>query len=103
MKRRPQFIVLGVLVAVLAATAFNFYWMRYVSQEGPPARISIDARFAPLGVDNPALRLDILQRFLALEYKGVHRNIFSATPPPPPPPSQQVVVAPGPPPGPAPL
>jgi hypothetical protein len=105
MKRRPQFIVLGVLVAVLAATAFNFYWMRYVSQEGPPAPISIDARFAPLGVDNPALRLDILQRFLALEYKGVHRNIFSATPPPPPPPppSQQVVVAPGPPPGPAPL
>jgi hypothetical protein len=41
-------------------------------------------------VDNPALRLDILKRFLELEYKGVHRSIFSATmpPPPAPPPSK---------------
>jgi hypothetical protein len=105
MTRRPQFIVLGVLVAVLAATALNFYRTRYVSQEDSPVPVSIDARFTPLGVDNPALRLDILQRFLALEYKGVHRSIFSATlpPPPAPPPSQRVVVAPGPPPGPPPL
>jgi hypothetical protein len=105
MKRRPQFIVLGVLIAALAATAFNSYRTRNGPQGDSQAPISIDARFTPLGVDNPALRLDILQRFLALEYKGVHRNIFSATPPPPPapPPSQQVVVAPGPPPGPAPL
>jgi hypothetical protein len=58
-----------------------------------------------LNVDNPALRLDILQRFLALEYKGVHRSIFSATlpPPPAPPPSKQVATPPGPPPGPPPL
>ncbi len=35
--------------------------------------------FTPLNVDNPALRMDILKRFLALEYKGVHRSIFSAT------------------------
>jgi len=56
-------------------------------------------------VDNPALRLDILKRFLALEYKGVHRSIFSATLPPPPAPlpSKQVVVAPPPPSGPPPL
>ncbi len=65
----------------------------------------MDARFTPLDVDNPALRLDILKRFLALEYKGVHRSIFSATlpPPPAPPPTKQVAVAPGPPPGPPPL
>jgi hypothetical protein len=105
MTRKPQLIVLIVLLAALAATAFNFYRMRYVSQGDPPQPVSLDAKFTPLGVDNPALRLDILQRFLELEYKGVHRNIFSATPPPPPapPPSQQVVVAPGPPPGPPPL
>jgi hypothetical protein len=67
--------------------------------------VAVDARFAPLNVDNPALRLDILQRFLALEYKGVHRSIFSASlpPPPAPPPTKQVVVDPGPPPGPPPL
>jgi hypothetical protein len=31
------------------------------------------------------LRMDILKRFLSLEYKGVHRNIFTSTLPPPPP------------------
>ncbi len=106
MTRRTQFIVLGVLLAVLAGTAFNFYRAGYSSQGDTPPPVSLDARFTPLGVDNPALRLDILKRFLALEYKGVHRSIFSATlpPPPAPPPSkQQVNVAPGPPPGPPPL
>jgi len=29
--------------------------------------------------------MDILNRFLNLQYKGTHRNIFSATAPPPPP------------------
>jgi len=105
MTRRTQFIVLGVLLAVLAATVLNFYRTRYSSQEDAPPSVSLEARFTPLGVDNPALRLDILKRFLALEYKGVHRSIFSATAPPPPapPPSKQPVVAPGPPPGPPPL
>jgi hypothetical protein len=105
MTRRTQFVLLGVLLAVLAGTAFNYYRIRYSSEGDSPQLVSLDAKFTPLGVDNPALRLDILQRFLALEYKGVHRSIFSAAPPPPPPPppSQQVVVAPGPPPGPPPL
>ncbi len=105
MTRRTQLIVLGVLLAVLAGTAVNFYLSRSSSQEDSPKQVSLDARFTPLNVDNPALRLDILKRFLALEYNGVHRSIFSATlpPPPAPPPSKQVVVAPGPPPGPPPL
>jgi hypothetical protein len=105
MTRRTQFIVLGVLLAVLAATAFNFYRRGYSSEEDTPQPVSLNAKFTPLSVDNPALRLDILKRFLALEYKGVHRSIFSATLPlpPAPPPSKQVIVAPGPPPGPPPL
>ena len=106
MTRRTQFIVLVALLGVLAATAFNIYRTRYSAQENTPQPISLDARFTPLGVDNPALRLDILKRFLALEYKGVHRSIFSATlpPPPAPPPSkQQVNGVSGPPPGPPPL
>ncbi|HEV7968305.1 MAG TPA: hypothetical protein VGP19_12080 [Candidatus Acidoferrales bacterium] len=105
MTRRTQTIVLGVLLAVLAGTAFNFYRTRYAPEEVTSQPVSLDARFTPLGVDNPALRLDILERFLALEYKGVHRSIFSATlpPPPAPPPSTQVVVAPVIPSGPPPL
>ena len=47
---------------------------------------SIAGLFAPINVDNPALRLDILQHFLSLQYKGTHRNIFVASLPPPPPP-----------------
>jgi hypothetical protein len=105
MTSRNQFIVLGVLLAVLAGAGFNFYRGRYASDAPPPQAISTDARFSPLNVDNPALRLDILQRFLSLQYNGVHRSIFSATlpPPPAPPPTKQVVAAPGPPPGPPPL
>lgn len=106
MTRQTQLVVLGVLLVVLAATAFNFYRSSNSSPEDATQTVSPDMRFTPLNVDNPALRLDILKRFLALEYNGVHRSIFSATlpPPPAPPPSkQQPIVAPGPPPGPPPL
>ncbi len=107
MTRRNQFIVLVVLLGVLAAVAFNVYRTRYAADaETPKAVFSVDTKFAPLGVDNPALRLDILKRFLALEYKGVHRSIFSATLPPPaepPRPAQPVNVLPPAPSGPPPL
>jgi len=100
-----QNTTLGVLLVVLAGAGYYVYEARFASQEGAPPPVAVDARFSPLNVDNPALRLDILQRFLALEYKGVHRSIFSASlpPPPAPPPTKQVVVDPGPPPGPPPL
>jgi hypothetical protein len=92
MKQRYQFVILGVLVAVLAAIGYFSYRQNFASADSAPAA-KIDEKFAPLNVDNPALRMDILQRFLALEYKGVHRSIFSATlpPPPAPPPSQEPV------------
>ena len=102
MKQKGEIILLAVLLAVLGG---YFYRTRHSSADDAPPAISVDAKFTPLNVDNPALRLDILKRFLALQYKGVHRSIFSATlpPPPAPPPSKQPVVAPGPPPGPPPL
>jgi hypothetical protein len=105
MTRRTQLIVFGVLLVVLAGTAFSVFRSRS-SDDVVPTPVSLDTRFTPVAVDNPALRLDILKRFLALEYKGVHRSIFSASlPPPPAPPVSKVpvnVVA-GPPPGPPPL
>src|ERR1700685_20285 len=106
MTTRTKTIVLGVLLVVLAGTAFNFYRSRYSSDEAAPPPAALDARFTPLNVDNPALRMDILKRFLSLEYKGVHRSIFSATlpPPPAPPPSAHpVITAPPIPSGPPPL
>jgi hypothetical protein len=105
MNRQTQFIVLGALLVVLMVSAY-FLYRGLTPQVGAPVTANLDARFTPLNVDNPALRLDILKRFLALEYKGVHRSIFSATlPPPPEPPAskQPVVVAPPPTQGPPPL
>jgi hypothetical protein len=105
MTRRNQFIVLGALVAVLAATAYFSFRRSSASADSAPSA-KVDEKFVPLNVDNPALRMDILQRFLALEYKGVHRSIFSATlppPPAPPVPAQPVNVAPAVPAGPPPL
>jgi hypothetical protein len=108
MTRQTQTIVLAVLLVVLAGTGVYFYrtYFPAVGATAPPPPAALDARFTPLNVDNPALRLDILKRFLALEYKGVHRSIFSASlpPPPAPPPSKAPVnVAPVVPSGPPPL
>jgi hypothetical protein len=68
-----------------------------------------DENFHPIAVENPALRLDLLDRLKKLQYEGSHRNIFSSSAPPPvsaappvaavPPPA----VGPAPPQGPAPL
>jgi len=102
MSRRNELIVLAVLVLVLVVSVF--YFLR--PSPTPNVPVAVEDRFTPLNVDNPALRLDILRRFLALEYKGAHRSIFSATlpPPPTPPPSAnppviaQAAVPSGPPP-----
>ncbi|MBZ5661496.1 MAG: hypothetical protein LAO08_13905 [Acidobacteriia bacterium] len=105
MKRQTQLIVLGVLFAVLLVVAYYAYPRNDSAPNAVPAAAFND-RFTPLNVDNPALRMDILKRFLALEYKGVHRNIFSASAPPPPQPVVQKppeVIAPPVPTGPPPL
>ena len=105
MSRQTQMIVLGALLAVLLGAVYYYYYDSGSSTVAPAA-VATDQRFTPLDVDNPALRTDILKRFLTLEYNGVHRSIFSASmpPPPAPPPSKAPVnTAPLPPPGPPPL
>jgi len=105
MTRQTQLIILGVLAVAAVPSTYFFY--RSVSPEASsPQPVSLDARFTPLNVDNPALRLDILKRFLALQYQGQHRSIFSATLPPPPQPrasKQPPVLTPAGPSGPPPL
>ena len=102
MSRRTQTIVLGMLLAVLGVTMY----FRFRPSDGNAKTFSPTGLFTPINVDNPALRLDVLQRFLSLQYKGGHRNIFVATLPPPPPPPAPVTpvnVAPVVPAGPPPL
>jgi hypothetical protein len=90
MKPQTQHIVLGVLLVVLAVAGFLVYRTFAPAVAALPAP-NVDEKFTPLAVDNPALRLDILKRFLELQYKGVHRSIFSATLPPPPAPAASSV------------
>jgi len=105
MSRRNQFLILGSLLLVLGIVMYSQMRPAGSSANAPSA----DGQFVPVNVDNPALRMDILKRFLDLQYKGTHRNIFSATAPPPPPTVEvtaPVIVAPPPPPvptGPPPL
>lgn len=101
MKRRMEMTALVLLLLVLGVVFYlNF------RPSGTRATVSFaEDRFVPVDVDNPALRLDILKRFQDLEYRGVHRNIFSASLPPPAEPKkkQAADVAPSIPSGPPPL
>jgi hypothetical protein len=83
MKRQTQLIILGALSAVLLVTVY-FMFLRSETTGGTAQAGVFNERFVPLNVDNPALRMDILKRFLALEYKGGHRNIFTSSLPQPP-------------------
>lgn len=92
MSHRVQLYVFLVLLGVLALVILNNW--------GGSAEIVL--RFVPeeeykvLDVDNPRLRLDLLERIRKVEYTGTHRNIFSASAPPPPAPKtppQPAVVA----------
>ena len=80
MSRRNQIYLLAGLLAVLAAVIY--FWLR-------PSELatvsSADEKFQPLNVENPSLRLDLLERIRKLDYSGTHRNIFSASRPAPPP------------------
>ena len=86
------------------------YWSNR-SPEIAPVVSSADENFRPIAVENPALKLDQLNRLKKLQYEGSHRNIFSAVAAPPvsavPPPPSATAQAPpvGPviPAGPAPL
>jgi hypothetical protein len=99
-------------ITLLAGLGVLLLYIIYVSNR--PSEIaqvvsSADEKFRPIAVENPALKLELLERLKKLQYKGSHRNIFSSVAPPsasgaplavtaPPP-----ITAPGGPSGPAPL
>jgi hypothetical protein len=104
MTRRNQ-IATGLLVAILLFLAYVIYSNRQ------PVVVAVSNSaaqgFVPLPVENPALRVDLLQELKKFQYEGPRRNIFSAAPlaaaapvqqaPPTPVPSGPVQL-PGPPP-----
>ena len=73
-----------LLIGLLLIAAFVFYAER---SEGPGISgvLASDPTFHPLDVEEPHLRLDLLDKIKKLDYSGSHRNIFVFGPPPPPP------------------
>jgi len=99
-------------ITLLAGLGLVFLYIIYISNR--PSEIaqvvsSADEKFRPIAVENPALKLGLLERLKKLQYQGSHRNIFSSVAPPPasgvPPPviAPPPITAPGGPSGPAPL
>jgi hypothetical protein len=74
---------LNWLIALLVVGALMYLWNRN-SGSGIPGVSSVATGFQPLNVQDPELRLDMLDKIRKLEYSGAHRNIFSAVPLPPP-------------------
>jgi len=79
-----QKIEISVLVGLLVVGALVYFFNRSQIAGGMP-RVSADAKFVPLSVQEPQLRLDLLAKLQKEESLSAHRNIFNATPPPPPP------------------
>jgi hypothetical protein len=79
MTRRNQ-IATALLVAVLLLLAYVVYSSRQ------PVAVAVapggTRGFVPLPVENPALRLDLLQQLKKFQYEGPRRNIFSIAPTP---------------------
>jgi len=78
-KRQIEFALLGILLLGVALVVYYDVYHPAVT----PGVLSAAETYTPIGVQDPSLRLDLLQKIRTFEYSGIHRNIFSATLPPP--------------------
>lgn len=74
MSRRTQIWLLAALIVLLVAV----YLANRTQMPGMEGVLASDSKFQPLNVDEPQLRIDLLEKLQKLEYSGTHRNIFSA-------------------------
>jgi hypothetical protein len=80
MSKRERILV-GVLVVLCAISGLIYYFnTRETSSASSP--ISVEGNYQPIAVENPSLRMDLLEGLRHVQYTGSHRNIFSETPPP---------------------
>ena len=87
MSKRNQ---LYLLIGLLLIAVYVFYSQRS-DTSGVSGVLASDSTFHPLNVEEPHLRLDLLDKIKKLDYSGSHRNIFIFGPPPPPPKSAEQV------------
>lgn len=79
MSRKVQFIILAILLVMLVLV-----WAGNVGGPSGLGGILGPERVERFIVPNPSLRLDLLAEISKLDYAGMQRNIFNATPLPPP-------------------
>ena len=80
MTERTKVVILAVLGVVLAVVVF------YSVRGSSPVAVApeVAETYQPIGVVNPALHLDRIERLRKLEYHPTGRDIFTAELPPPP-------------------
>lgn len=76
-----QRVQIYLLVGLLGLAALIFLRSRS-DVPGLPG-VSADTKFTPLDVQEPNLRLDLLEKIHKTEYAGLHRDIFTGAPMPP--------------------
>src|SRR5215470_7300702 len=80
--RRREIYLAGILGVLLAVAAYYFFGSRGQGT-ALPGVLSADTKFQPLDVQEPALRIDLLEKIRKYEPTGSRRNIFVAVPPAP--------------------
>src|SRR5437016_12577425 len=81
MKQKKQLVVLVVLLLIA-----GFIWFVYFDHDKPIVTadaIPTPQNYTPIGVDNPQLHNDAVEKARKTEYKSAGRNIFSRQLPPP--------------------
>ena len=72
------------MLAGLGVVLLSVIYLSNRPSEITPVVSSANEKFRPIAVENPALKLELLERLKKLQYEGSHRNIFSSVAPPPP-------------------
>jgi hypothetical protein len=80
MSKRERILV-GIL-AVLVVVSWLIYYFNTRETSSASSGISVEGNYQPIAVENPSLRMDLLEGLRHVQYTGSHRNIFSETPPP---------------------
>jgi hypothetical protein len=88
MSKRTSTYLLGALLLLLAYFTYSFVFPKDPGA-GLPGVLASETKFTPINVDEPQLRVDLLEKLKRDDYEGAHRNIFSFGPPPPPPMSKE--------------
>jgi len=78
---RRNLIASSLLAFILLLLAYVLY-SNFRQPGAAVVAVSAGQGFVPLAVENPALRIDLLEQLRKFEYQGPRRNIFSAEAPP---------------------